>query len=103
MKDVVALVAPHLTQTTILADICSVKVQPLHDMLAQTTTPVVGTHPLFGPQTLDAELRIAVTPGRDQAASDNLSDCFRTWGFPRSPQRPMSMTVPWPTSKDSTS
>ena len=81
MKDVVSSVAPHLTQATILADICSVKVQPLHDMLTQTTTPVVGTHPLFGPQTLDAELRIAVTPGRDQAASDNLSDCFRTLGF----------------------
>ncbi len=81
MKDVVALVAPHLTQETILADICSVKVQPLRDMLAQTTTPVVGTHPLFGPQTLDAELRIAVTPGRDQKATDNLSNCFRDLGF----------------------
>lgn len=81
MKDVVALVAPHLTQTTILADICSVKVQPLRDMLSQTTTPVVGTHPLFGPETLDVELRIAVTPGRDQEATDNLSSCFRDLGF----------------------
>lgn len=81
MKETVALVAPHLTQETILADICSVKVQPLHDMLSRTTTPVVGTHPLFGPQTLDAELRIAVTPGRDQKATDNLSNCFRDLGF----------------------
>ncbi|PKN43006.1 MAG: prephenate dehydrogenase/arogenate dehydrogenase family protein [Deltaproteobacteria bacterium HGW-Deltaproteobacteria-18] len=81
MKETVALVAPYLTQETILADICSVKVQPLHDMLTPTTTPVVGTHPLFGPHTLDAELRIAVTPGRDQSATDNLSNCFRDLGF----------------------
>ena len=81
MREVVGAVAPHLTGETILADICSVKVQPLHDMLAATGTPVVGTHPLFGPATLDAELRIAVTPGRGQEATDNLSDCFRNLGF----------------------
>jgi Prephenate dehydrogenase len=39
MQDVVTLVAPHLTQATILADICSVKVQPLHDMLARPQRP----------------------------------------------------------------
>lgn len=81
MREVVETVAPHLGPNTILADICSVKVQPLHEMLAGTSTPVVGTHPLFGPQTLDGELRIAVTPGRGQEATDNLSDCFRKLGF----------------------
>jgi prephenate dehydrogenase len=81
MRDVAAAVAPHLTERTILADICSVKVQPLHDMLSATSTPVVGTHPLFGPATLDEDLRIAVTPGRGQEATDNLSACFRNLGF----------------------
>ena len=81
MRDVVECVAPYLTESTILADICSVKVQPLHDMLSATTTPVVGTHPLFGPTTLDAELRIAVSPGRGQEANDYLSECFRSLGF----------------------
>jgi prephenate dehydrogenase len=81
MREVVGAVAPHLTEGTILADICSVKVQPLHEMLTATTTPVVGTHPLFGPATLDADLRIAVTPGRGQEATDNLSSCFRNLGF----------------------
>ncbi len=81
MREVVGTIAPHLTETTVLADICSVKVQPLHDMLAMTTTPVVGTHPLFGPSTLDSELRIAVTPGRGEKVSDNLSDRFRAMGF----------------------
>ena len=81
MREVVGAVAPFLSATTILADICSVKVQPLHEMLAATTTPVVGTHPLFGPSTLDAELRIAVTQGRGHEATDNISDCFRNLGF----------------------
>lgn len=81
MDKVVDVIAPHLTSETILADVCSVKVLPLHAMLKRTTTPVVGTHPLFGPTTLDAELRIAVTPGRDIAASDNLSEYFRELGF----------------------
>ena len=81
MRDVVETVAPHLGPETILADICSVKVQPLNQMLAATSTPVVGTHPLFGPQTLDDQLRIAVTLGRDQEATDNLSACLRTLGF----------------------
>lgn len=81
MQSVVSRVAGHLGPQTILADICSVKVGPLKTMLDSTTTPVVGTHPLFGPRTLDAELRIAVTPGRDLEASDNLSSCFRSLGF----------------------
>ncbi len=81
MNAVIEAVAPHLTPATILADVCSVKVLPLTAMLERTTTPVVGTHPLFGPTTLDAELRIAVTPGRDAQASDNLSDYFRELGF----------------------
>lgn len=81
MGNVVGAVAPHLSPATILADICSVKVMPLKTMLDATSTPVVGTHPLFGPGTLDAELRIAITPGRDLEASDNLSDYFRSLGF----------------------
>lgn len=81
MDKVVETVAPHLTQDTILADVCSVKVLPIKAMLKHTTTPVVGTHPLFGPTTLDAELRIAVTPGRDIATSDYLSEYFRELGF----------------------
>jgi len=81
MDTVLDAVTPHLTPRTILADICSVKVRPLNTMLARTSTPVVGTHPLFGPTTLDAELRIAVTPGRSTEATDNLSRYFRTLGF----------------------
>lgn len=81
MKQVVTAVAPYLSENTILADVCSVKVEPLNIMLSATTTPVVGTHPLFGGATLDAELRIAVTPGRDDAASDNLSRLLQTLGF----------------------
>lgn len=81
MEAVVGRVAPHLGPQTVLADICSVKVRPMQVMLEATSTPVVGTHPLFGPATLDGPLRIAVVPGRDRAASDNLLDCLSRLGF----------------------
>lgn len=81
MDAVVRAVAPHLTDKTILADICSVKVQPLQTMLTHTRTPVVGTHPLFGPTTQATDLRVAITPGRGEAAADILSNTLRTLGF----------------------
>lgn len=81
MNDITALVAPYLQPDSIVADICSVKVLPLKIMLAATSTPVVGTHPLFGPETLDDELRIAITTGRDSTASTVLSETFRSLGF----------------------
>ena len=81
MKSVVNLVAPHLSPQTILADICSVKIGPLNIMLEATTTPVVGTHPLFGPQTNAEELRIAITPGRDELAASQVAACFRDLKF----------------------
>jgi prephenate dehydrogenase len=80
MDAVVSAVAPHLTSETILADICSVKTAPLSTMLTATHTPVVGTHPLFGPETT-GDLRVAVVPGRGQGASENMERLFRTLGF----------------------
>lgn len=80
MAEVVRDVAPYLAPQTILADICSVKVEPLNIMLEATTTPVVGTHPLFGPQT-DTELRMAIIPGREDAAAPVLAQYFHDLGF----------------------
>ena len=81
MAEVIRAVAPYLGPQTILADICSVKIGPLNIMLEATTTPVVGTHPLFGPQTSAEELRIAITPGRDELAASQVAACFRDLGF----------------------
>lgn len=75
MRAVAETVAPHLAPGCILADVCSVKVHPLTQMLAAYTGPVVGTHPLFGPVIPEGfEPRVAVTPGRENAAADGRGD-----------------------------
>lgn len=81
MREVVAVVAPHLLPETILADICSLKIAPLEAMLATTHTPVVGTHPLFGSETAGPDLRVALVPGRGRKALEDLGRLFRTLGF----------------------
>ena len=60
-----AAVCPHLPPTAVLADIVSVKEQPLRHMQACWSGAVVGTHPLFGPRTEDTDLPVAVTPAED--------------------------------------
>ena len=60
-----------LSTESVLADICSVKVEPLQRMLASHTGPVVGTHPLFGPDPEPGtDLRVALFPGRDDQAGE---------------------------------
>jgi prephenate dehydrogenase len=59
-----------------LADVCAVKVPPLERMLAAYDGPVVGTHPLFGPEPPEGQLRVAVCPGRDAAAQSAVSLYF---------------------------
>lgn len=68
---VAATVRGHLPATAILADITSVKVQPLRQMEELWPGPVVGTHPLFGPATPDADgLPVTITPGRTAREED---------------------------------
>ena len=49
MAEVLPHLVPHLDGRQILADITSVKMQPLGQMERAYAGPVVGTHPLFGP------------------------------------------------------
>jgi len=71
MRAVAETVAPFLAPGCILADVCSVKVHPLSQMLGAYKGPVVGTHPLFGPVIPEGfEPRVAVTPGRENPAGD---------------------------------
>ncbi|BAV91514.1 prephenate dehydrogenase/arogenate dehydrogenase family protein [Candidatus Desulfovibrio trichonymphae] len=56
----------HLPRYAVLADITSVKEQPMRQMERHWQGPVVGTHPLFGPTSaVDEDLPVAVTPGRN--------------------------------------
>lgn len=66
LEATLAKVCPHLPSAAVLADITSVKEQPLRQMEQIWPGPVVGTHPLFGPRPEpDADLPVAVTPGHN--------------------------------------
>ena len=44
--------APHVRPTTLVADVCSVKVRPLETLQTHFPThEILGTHPIFGPQS----------------------------------------------------
>ncbi len=69
MEAVLESVRGVLKPGTVLADICSVKVRPLDLMLKVHSGPVVGLHPLFGPEPdCGQPLRVALVPGRDAEA-----------------------------------
>jgi len=81
-EEVIARLAPHLAPTTLLADFTSHKEAPLAAMLAAHPGPVVGLHPMHGPDVgnLSKQLVIAC-PGRAPDAAAWLLDQFRLWGL----------------------
>jgi len=91
MRAVAEQIAPHLASSTdggaILADVCSVKVRPLEQMMNAYKGPVVGTHPLFGPVIPEGfHPRVAVTPGRsfpndEGGAAEAVARVFASAGF----------------------
>jgi len=74
-------IGPHLPADCVLADITSIKGNPLNAMLKAHQGPVIGLHPLFGPttSTMDKQI-VVVTPGRDSAGCQWLIDQFSAWG-----------------------
>jgi len=73
--------APYLPPEAVLADLTSLKAEPLQAMLDAHPGPVIGLHPLFGPTTASLDKQIIVaTPGRDSSACRWLLDQFSTWG-----------------------
>jgi prephenate dehydrogenase len=85
MRAVAEQLAPHLKPGAILADVCSVKVHPVAQMLAAYQGPVVGTHPLFGPVIPEGFVpRVAVTPGREPregGAAAAVAEVFARAGY----------------------
>ncbi len=78
---VAARIAPFLPATCVLADITSLKRDPLKAMLTAHSGPVVGLHPLFGPTTTTMDKQIVVvTAGRDAEASRWFLDQLVVWG-----------------------
>lgn len=70
----VEAVRPHLKPGALVLDVCSVKVKPSRLLLSLPGhVDIVGTHPLFGPQSGKdgiRGLRIVVTPLRGERAGD---------------------------------
>ncbi|MBF0102570.1 MAG: bifunctional chorismate mutase/prephenate dehydrogenase [Desulfobacterales bacterium] len=80
-SQVIQQLSPFLPKRCILADITSIKMEPLASMLEAHSGPVIGLHPLFGPSTSSMDKQIIVyTPGRDHQACQWLLDQLSTWG-----------------------
>ncbi len=79
---VVRRLAPHLPATAILADFTSNKADVLAAMLAAHAGPVLGLHPMHGPdvQNLSKQL-LLVSPGRDATAAEWVLNQFALWGM----------------------
>jgi chorismate mutase/prephenate dehydrogenase len=76
-----ARIAPLLPRGCVLADITSLKRQPLEAMLRSYDGPVVGLHPLFGPATVTMDNQIiVVNPGRQMEACQWLLEQLAVWG-----------------------
>ena len=73
---------PALPKDCVLADITSVKQQPLSAMLAKHPGPVVGLHPMFGPDITNLVKQVVVVcDGRSVAQYEWLLQQLRVWGI----------------------
>jgi chorismate mutase/prephenate dehydrogenase len=72
---------PVLADNCILADITSIKQQPLAAMLAKHAGPVVGLHPMFGPDITNLVKQVVVVcEGRDAEHCQWLLQQLNVWG-----------------------
>lgn len=78
---VIEQLQPYLTENMILADLTSVKAQPLAKMLEVHQGAVVGLHPMFGPDIASmAKQVVACCHGRFAERYQWLLDQIRLWG-----------------------
>ena len=81
-EEVVDQLAPHLAENTVLADFTSQKAGVLRRMLSAHSGPVVGFHPMHGPDVHNLSKQLLlVCPGRDEAASAWMLDQAVLWGM----------------------
>ena len=79
---------PTLPDDCILVDLASVKNRPLHAMLAVHSGPVVGLHPMFGPDVGSVAKQVVVyCDGRRPEAYQWLLEQLQVWGAAASHQR----------------
>lgn len=72
---------PALPSSCILADFTSVKTMPMQTMLRVHDGPVIGLHPMFGPDVSSlAKQVVAHCEGRNEAACTWLLEQIKIWG-----------------------
>ncbi|HAR80512.1 MAG TPA: bifunctional chorismate mutase/prephenate dehydrogenase [Succinivibrionaceae bacterium] len=78
---VIEQLSPLLRDDMILCDFTSVKVPIVEAMLRCHKGPVLGLHPMFGPDVKSLVKQVIVTvPARDEEASRFLVEQFSLWG-----------------------
>ncbi|MBD2775061.1 bifunctional chorismate mutase/prephenate dehydrogenase [Iningainema tapete] len=79
--DVIERAAKYLGKTTALADITSLKTEPLFAMLKHHNGPVMGLHPMFGPSVKSfSGQKVVVCPGRNDSIFQWLLDLMESQG-----------------------
>ncbi len=79
--DVIKRAANYLAPTTALCDITSVKTQPTEAMLEHHSGPVMGLHPMFGPNIKSfSGQKVVVCPGRNDDSFQWLLDFLKSKG-----------------------
>ena len=70
-----------LPDTCILADVTSIKESPLYEMMRVHSGPVVGLHPMFGPDVSGLIKQTIITcEGRGSEQYQWLIEQFKVWG-----------------------
>ena len=74
-------ISPYLSEDTVLADVTSVKTGPVNAMLKFHRGPVIGLHPMFGPDTRSFVKQIVVcVEGRMGQKCEFLVNQLKMWG-----------------------
>ncbi|XQF89790.1 bifunctional chorismate mutase/prephenate dehydrogenase [Pseudoalteromonas espejiana] len=72
---------PKLDDDCLLVDITSVKQSPINALKAAHSGPVVGLHPMFGPDISHwVKQTVVVCEGRDHSAAQGLLAQLQVWG-----------------------
>lgn len=70
-----------LPSDCVLVDLTSIKQRPLNHMLAAHAGPVLGLHPMFGPDVTSLAKQVVVCcHGREESAYQWLLEQMRIWG-----------------------
>lgn len=81
-EDVISRLAPHLKSGTVLTDFTSNKATVLQHMMRVWDGPVIGLHPMHGPDVSNLSRQLMlVCDGRNMEAGKWFTDQFELWGL----------------------